>query len=75
MNEITHGNPPDVASKIAKARNYLRDGWDSQRFVGIEITEDGRKVAVNGNHRLSVVREMGYDEIPARILLDKRPKN
>ena len=75
VNEIAHGNPPEVASKIAKARNNLRDGWDPQRFVGIEIVEDGTKVAVNGNHRLSVAREMGYDEIPARVLLDKRPKN
>lgn len=72
MSELVHGNPPDVARKLDEARRYLQGGWDPRRFVGIEIQADGTKLVNNGNHRLAVVIEMGYDQVPARVLMDKR---
>lgn len=76
MNELEHQphNPPTNFNKLENARQALQEGWDPKRFVGIEIQPDGTKWVVNGNHRLAVVREMGYDQIPARVLLDKRLK-
>jgi hypothetical protein len=72
VNDITHGNPPDVAYKLDRARTFLKDGWDPERAVGLDILPDGTKVARQGNHRLAVTREMGYDEIPTRVLRDQR---
>ncbi|MCP4361386.1 MAG: hypothetical protein GY796_25530 [Chloroflexi bacterium] len=75
VNQLEHPpwNPPTGQAKLEGARENLANGFDPNHALGVIIEPDGRMIVAEGNHRLFVASvEMGYDEIPIRILLDKR---
>jgi hypothetical protein len=71
VNQIQHYHPPDVPYKQERVANFLEKGYDPTQPIPIMIEADGTWVAVGGNHRLARVKELGYDEVPVRIIYDK----
>jgi hypothetical protein len=67
-------NPNDVdlmhpldESKLSKVRNLLSEGYDPQHPITVSRKPNGRYIVWAGHHRLTVVKELGYDGIPATV--------
>ena len=66
------------AKKLEKVWEQFVDTgivYDPKKAISLWIQKDGTIKVVGGHHRLALVKELNYDFIPARIILDDFSKN
>ncbi|NTW03545.1 MAG: ParB N-terminal domain-containing protein, partial [Oscillochloris sp.] len=71
VHEVAHPpwNPPDQAKKLREVWEHIvNEGFDPNHPIVVYRDANGNLEAYQGNHRLEIVRALGYDEIPARVL-------
>jgi hypothetical protein len=70
IDEIDHPpwNPPWSQDKYQNAKdNITHEGYDPQKPIVVVKERSGRYTTMEGNHRFAVVKDLGYDGIPARV--------
>lgn len=48
-------------------KSSIRRGWDPRAFIMVQIGREGGVKVGEGNHRLSIARELGIKELPVRF--------
>jgi DNA modification methylase len=57
---------------LEKLKERIKEGYNPARPLSV-IKTDGGFLVADGNHRLSVVKELGVDEVPCLVYVDKDP--
>jgi len=59
---------------LERLRERIRRGFNPARPLSV-VEEDGKKIVVDGNHRLKVLRELGIKEVPCLVYDEKEIQN
>ena len=47
------------------------NGWDQRNPLALMVSEDGKALVVDGNHRLALARECKIEQVPVRMIFVK----
>jgi len=59
---------------LERLRERIKRGFNPARPLSV-VEEDGKKIVVDGNHRLKVLRELGIKEVPCLVYDEKEIQN